>query len=146
MSFPIHSRVRSRRDGAIGHVLQQHQESPRDPVVVLVRWNDDTHATWYRTEHLELCPAPSTDVEAARELDPESLLINLGDKIAALRAERGEPQRVFAPSIGLTHAALADLETGRRDISLTKFFALCLALNMDPSTLLDWPRDTADKK
>jgi transcriptional regulator with XRE-family HTH domain len=49
---------------------------------------------------------------------PEDLLVRLGDRIRKLRKARGWTQTVMAERVGIDRSFLADVERGKRNISI----------------------------
>jgi transcriptional regulator with XRE-family HTH domain len=49
---------------------------------------------------------------------PEGLLVALGDRIRKLRKKRGWTQVVMAEKVGIDRSFLADVERGKRNVSI----------------------------
>ncbi len=49
---------------------------------------------------------------------PEDLLISLGDRIRKLRKKRGWTQIEMAEKVGIDRSFLADVERGKRNVSI----------------------------
>ena len=57
-------------------------------------------------------------------------------KITQLRRERGIPQYVLAPAIGLTAPQFSRLMKGKRPVYAADLLKLCRALEVDPALFL----------
>lgn len=135
--------VRSRKDRAIGRVVRSHRDTPQDPLQVLVRWRDGT-AMWHAPATLELVmqAAPKLedmfdDVEGEVMPEVESQKQYVGRRLAKMRELQGLSQRKFAAKVGIRSDRVADIETGRSELTMTMFIHLCRALNVEPSTFLE---------
>jgi len=125
------------RDGMTGVAQRTHQDFHDDPVQVLVEWHDG-HFSWHTIETLEVTQEPLTPERSEEDsVVLTATLDTLARNLVRIRGSRGMSQYKFAPYIGMTRAHLADLETGRRDISLSVFVGICLRLNMNPNELLE---------
>jgi transcriptional regulator with XRE-family HTH domain len=58
--------------------------------------------------------------------------IRVGLRIKQLRAERGLTQDELAYSIGLSRSYLAEVETGKRNVSVVNLERLCSGLGVSP--------------
>lgn len=67
---------------------------------------------------------------------PEDLLIRLGDRVRKLRKQRGWTQVVMAEKVGLDRSFLADLERGKRNISILNLDLIAKAFKISLSQLL----------
>ena len=65
----------------------------------------------------------------------EQLLIRLGERIRKLRKERGWTQAEMAEKIGIDRSFLADVERGKRNISLLNLNVIALGLQISLSRL-----------
>lgn len=66
----------------------------------------------------------------------EGLLSTVGARVRALRDRRGYSRRVLSERCGVSERFLAQLETGRGNISLARFADVALALGSTPAELL----------
>jgi transcriptional regulator with XRE-family HTH domain len=66
----------------------------------------------------------------------DELLIRLGDRIRKLRKEKGWTQVVMAEKIGLDRSFIADLERGKRNISILNLSLIAEGLQKTLSQLL----------
>lgn len=66
----------------------------------------------------------------------DDLLIELGDRIRKLRKRRGWTQVVMAERIGLDRSFLADVERGKRNISILNLDIISKGLKLSLSRLL----------
>lgn len=64
------------------------------------------------------------------------LLIRLGDRIRKLRKQREMTQVVFAERIGLDRSFIADVERGKRNISILNLDLIAKGLKLSLSRLL----------
>ena len=67
----------------------------------------------------------------------KSLLATVGARVRALRESRGMTRRELSEACGVSERFLAQLETGRGNISLARFADVAAALGASPSALLD---------
>jgi len=67
---------------------------------------------------------------------PEDLLIRLGDRIRKLRRRRGWTQVVLAEKVGLDRSFIADVERGKRNISILNLDLIAKGLKLSLSRLL----------
>ncbi len=67
---------------------------------------------------------------------PEDLLIRLGIRIRQLRRKRGWTQVVMAERVGLDRSFLADVERGKRNISILNLELIAKGLRLSLSQLL----------
>jgi transcriptional regulator with XRE-family HTH domain len=66
---------------------------------------------------------------------PDDLLLKLGLRISTLRKKRGCTQTVFAEKVGLDRSFLADVERGKRNISVLNLQIIAQDLNVSLSQL-----------
>ncbi|MBP7564636.1 MAG: helix-turn-helix transcriptional regulator [Burkholderiaceae bacterium] len=82
-------------------------------------------------------PAVATDTGA----DPRPLMVELGARVRAWRARRGMTRRALAADSGLSERFLADVESGKGNVSIHSLEAVGAALNLSVLDLLhDAPR------
>ena len=67
---------------------------------------------------------------------PEDLLIRLGDRIRKLRKQHGWTQAVMAERVGIDRSFLADVERGKRNISILNLAVIAEGLGTTLSRLL----------
>ncbi len=67
---------------------------------------------------------------------PEDLLTRLGARIRQLRLRRGWTQVVMAERVGLDRSFLADVERGKRNISILNLDLIAKGLGVSLSRLL----------
>jgi transcriptional regulator with XRE-family HTH domain len=67
---------------------------------------------------------------------PEDLLVRLGDRIQKLRKRRGWTQVVMAEKIGLDRSFIADVERGKRNISILNLEIIAEGFKRSLSQLL----------
>jgi transcriptional regulator with XRE-family HTH domain len=67
---------------------------------------------------------------------PDDLLTQLGKRIKRLRQSRGWTQVVMAERIGIDRSFLADVERGKRNISILNLHLIAAGLNISLSKLL----------
>ena len=67
---------------------------------------------------------------------PEDLLIRLGDRIRKLRKQRGWTQVVMAEKVGLDRSFIADVERGKRNISILNLDLIAKGLKLSLSRIL----------
>lgn len=67
---------------------------------------------------------------------PDDLLIRLGDRIQKLRKRRGWTQVVMAEKIGLDRSFIADVERGKRNISILNLDLIAKGFKLSLSRLL----------
>ena len=67
---------------------------------------------------------------------PKDLLVRLGDRIMKLRKKRGWTQVVMAEKIGLDRSFLADVERGKRNVSILNLDLIAKGLKVSLSRLL----------
>jgi len=67
---------------------------------------------------------------------PEDLLIRLGDRIRRLRKRQGWTQVVMAEKIGLDRSFIADVERGKRNISILNLDIIAKGMKLSLSRLL----------
>jgi transcriptional regulator with XRE-family HTH domain len=66
---------------------------------------------------------------------PEELLIRLGDRIRKLRKKRPWTQVEMAERVGIDRSFLADVERGKRNISILNVSLIAKGLNVSLSQL-----------
>ncbi len=66
----------------------------------------------------------------------DDLLTRLGDRIRKLRKKRGWTQVVMAEKIGIDRSFLADVERGKRNISILNLDLIAKGLRVSLSQLL----------
>jgi len=66
---------------------------------------------------------------------PEDLLVCLGDRIKTLRKKRGWTQIEMAEKIGIDYSFLADVERGKRNISILNLALISRGLGVSLSQL-----------
>jgi len=67
---------------------------------------------------------------------PEDLLISLGVRIRTLRKKRGWSQVEMAEKVGIDRSFLADVERGKRNISILNLHLIAEGLEVSISQLL----------
>jgi len=67
---------------------------------------------------------------------PEALLIRLGDRIRKSRKSCGWTQAEMAERVGIDRSFLADVERGKRNISILNLAVIAEGLNVSLSRLL----------
>jgi len=65
----------------------------------------------------------------------EDLLVRLGDRIRTLRKRRGWTQAVMAERVGIDRSFLADVERGKRNVSIQILFHISQGLGIRLSQL-----------
>lgn len=129
--------VKSTRDGTTGIVLGTHRDLPDDPLQSCVRWHDG-QISWHASATLEVIQealVPERDEEDAVLLT--ATLETFARNLVRIRTAKGMSQHKFAPYLGISRSHLGDIETGRRDVSLSNFVSICLKLNVNPNELLE---------
>jgi transcriptional regulator with XRE-family HTH domain len=66
----------------------------------------------------------------------DDLLIRLGDRIRKLRKKRGWIQAEMAEKVGIDRSFLADVERGKRNISIVNLHLIAKGLGVSLSRLL----------
>lgn len=66
---------------------------------------------------------------------PADLLVGLGDRIRKLRKKRGWTQVEFAERVGIDRSFLADVERGKRNISILNLELIAKGLRVSLSQL-----------
>jgi len=66
---------------------------------------------------------------------PEDLLVRLGDRIRKLRKKRGWTQAVMAEKVGIDRSFLADVERGKRNVSILNVELMAKGLKVSLSQL-----------
>ena len=66
----------------------------------------------------------------------EPLLIRLGERIRKLRKQRGWTQAEMAEKVGIDRSFLADVERGKRNVSILNLNLIALGLQISLSRLL----------
>lgn len=129
--------VKSVRDGTTGIVLGVHRDLPDDPLQICVRWHDG-QISWQTEPTLEVIQealVPERTEEDAVVLT--ATLETFARNLVRIRTAKGMSQHKFAPYLGMSRSHLADVETGRRDVSLSNFVTICLRLNVNPNEMLE---------
>ena len=67
---------------------------------------------------------------------PEDLLVRLGERIRKLRKQRGWTQVVMAERVGLDRSFIADIERGKRNISILNLDLIAKGFRVSLSRLL----------
>jgi transcriptional regulator with XRE-family HTH domain len=65
----------------------------------------------------------------------EDLLVRLGDRIRKLRKKRGWTQVVMAEKVGIDRSFLADVERGKRNVSILNVELMAKGLKVSLSQL-----------
>ena len=65
----------------------------------------------------------------------EDLLVRLGDRIRRLRKKRGWTQVVMAERVGIDRSFLADVERGKRNVSILNLDLMAKGLKVSLSQL-----------
>jgi transcriptional regulator with XRE-family HTH domain len=66
---------------------------------------------------------------------PEDLLIHLGNRIRTLRRKRGWTQVEMAERVGIDRSFLADIERGKRNVSILNLELVATGLKVSLSQL-----------
>jgi transcriptional regulator with XRE-family HTH domain len=66
---------------------------------------------------------------------PQSLLVRLGNRIRTLRKQRGWTQVEMAEKVGIDRSFLADVERGKRNVSILTLFHISEGLGTTLSHL-----------
>ena len=66
----------------------------------------------------------------------DELLVQLGKRISTLRRRRGWTQVILAEHTGLDRSFLADVERGKRNISILNLYLVAKGLDVSLSRLL----------
>ena len=66
---------------------------------------------------------------------PEDLLVTLGDRIRKLRKKHGWTQVEFAERVGIDRSFLADVERGKRNVSILNLELIAKGLRVTLSQL-----------
>lgn len=66
---------------------------------------------------------------------PADLLVRLGDRIRKLRKKRGWTQVVMAEKVGIDRSFLADVERGKRNVSILNLELMAKGLKVSLSEL-----------
>ena len=66
---------------------------------------------------------------------PEDLLVRLGDRIRRLRKKRGWTQVEMAEKVGIDRSFLADVERGKRNVSVLNLDLMAKGLKVSLSQL-----------
>ena len=66
---------------------------------------------------------------------PADLLVRLGDRIRKLRKKRGWTQTVMAEKVGIDRSFLADVERGKRNVSILNLDLMAKGLKVSLSQL-----------
>ena len=66
---------------------------------------------------------------------PDDLLVHLGDRIRKLRKKRGWTQVEMAEKVGIDRSFLADVERGKRNVSILNVESIARGLKVSLSQL-----------
>jgi transcriptional regulator with XRE-family HTH domain len=66
---------------------------------------------------------------------PADLLVRLGDRIRKLRKKRGWTQVLMAEKVGIDRSFLADVERGKRNVSILNLDVMAKGLKVSLSQL-----------
>jgi len=66
---------------------------------------------------------------------PNALLIRLGERIRKLRKKRGWTQVEMAEKVGIDRSFLADIERGKRNVSILNLSHICQGLGVSISQM-----------
>ena len=66
----------------------------------------------------------------------DDLFVRLGDRIRKLRKQRGLTQVIFAEKVGLDRSFIADVERGKRNISILNLDLIAKGFKVSLSRLL----------
>ena len=80
-----------------------------------------------------------TTIKEAAEQDTSATLVELGARVRAWRARRGMTRKALASDSGLSERFLADVESGRGNVSINSLEAAARALNISLIELLQDP-------
>jgi transcriptional regulator with XRE-family HTH domain len=69
-------------------------------------------------------------------MTPAQVYPQLGSIVRSRRRELGLTQHALAAQLGMSRAALANIETGRQKVFAHQLYAFAAALNLSPSELL----------
>src|SRR6185295_11934199 len=78
--------------------------------------------------------------------DPAPMLAAMGHSVRALRARLGMTRKELASASGVSERYVADVESGRGNVSILILRQLADALGVSPVTLLSAPGDAADER
>ena len=82
-----------------------------------------------------------TSLVIPAEQEPKATLVELGSRVRAWRARRGMTRKALAADSGLSERFLADVESGKGNVSINSLVAAARALNISMIELLqDAPR------
>lgn len=62
--------------------------------------------------------------------------VGMGNRLLSVRLNRGMKQQELGKALGLTQASYSDIETGKREVSLSQVFILAEALNVNVGWLI----------
>lgn len=65
----------------------------------------------------------------------DALLVRMGDRIRKLRKKRGWTQAEMAERVGIDRSFLADVERGKRNVSILNLFLIAKGLKVSLSQL-----------
>src|SRR5215213_4833364 len=80
----------------------------------------------------------TAETRAMTEIEPRATLAELGARVRAWRARRGMTRKQLANDSGLSERFLADVESGKGNVSINSLEAAARALNI---TILDLLQD-----
>ena len=64
-------------------------------------------------------------------------MISLGQKLYAIRLEKGPTQQELVLRSGVSQSNLSNIENGRRDFTVSTLFKMCYALDVPPAHLFE---------
>lgn len=79
-------------------------------------------------------------------LSPDTVLRNLGRRIAELRRERGLTQQQVADQLGITSRYVQAVEAGRVNVSVRALVDLANVLRMPMAAFMEVPRSRAARR
>src|SRR3954468_2529367 len=89
----------------------------------------------------KVCAGKRRDMQPMTDTEPRTMLPELGARVRAWRARRGMTRKQLAHDSGLSERFLADVETGKGNVSINSLEAAARALNISILELLqDAPR------
>lgn len=78
--------------------------------------------------------------------DPDRAAIEVGLRISELRRHRGITQENLADRLGLSRKYIAEIEQGRKVISIWRLFQIANAIGVDPRSCVEPPKRTTKYK
>lgn len=73
-------------------------------------------------------------------------MISIGQKLQVLRLEKGITQAGLVERAGIPQSALSNIESGKRDFTISTLMRLCSALDVSPATLFERGPQTPDRE